>query len=388
MTEAKRLYEELLLALHRLIPHTLYQDRRHLKTLAWAVTGLCLTQTVHLSAWAEVVESQAILAASRIRRFSRWLHQDRIVPLEWYRPVIEDALSDWPPAQPLSVALDTTALTPFVLIRASLIYRGRAIPLAWRVKEHQSTTVAFSDDHPVLLQLQAMLPARSPITLLADRGFVHEALLHFLRRLTWHFRLRLMSKTLIHQVDRPPVAARELAPPAGEHRFFQQVALFASAFGPVHLAVACVPERPDTPWFIASDEPASVLTLAEYALRFDIEGSFFAEKSGGFQLQKSELTTADVLERLLLIIALSTLYLTSIGASVIRAGQHRLVDHHWDRGLSSLQLGARFRRQQEQRGWPSFLPFRLDPAPDPLPAVASRRTALAARKVADLPMAA
>jgi len=71
------------------------------------------------------------------------------------------------------------------------------------------------------------------------------------------------------------------------------------------------------------------------------------------------------LERLLLIIALATLHLTSIGTGVVRAGKHRWVDHHWDRGLSYLQLGARGLRQQEQRGWQPFAPFRLDPAVNP-----------------------
>jgi hypothetical protein len=42
--------------------------------LAWAVVGLCLTRTVRLTAWAEVVEGCATYAASRVRRFARWLH--------------------------------------------------------------------------------------------------------------------------------------------------------------------------------------------------------------------------------------------------------------------------------------------------------------------------
>ena len=143
-----------------------------------------------------------------------------------------------------------------------------------------------------------------------------------------------------------------------------------------------------TAFIVASDEPASALTLEEYALRFGIEGAFLDEKSGGFQLQRSELATPEALERLLLIIALATLYLTCIGAGVVQAGKHRWVDHHWDRGLSSLQLGTRWRRQQGQRGWQSFAPFQLDPAPDPLPAIASRHAAQAASSTDELPTAA
>ena len=105
----------------------------------------------------------------------------------------------------------------------------------WRVQDYQ----------PVLEQARAILPAGCVITLLADRGFVHERLLHYLRSQQWHFRLRLMGKTLIHLSAQSAVAVRELAPPAGEHRFFQHVTLFATAVGPAHLALACPFEHPD-----------------------------------------------------------------------------------------------------------------------------------------------
>jgi hypothetical protein len=53
--------------------------------------------------------------------------------------------------QCLYLALDVSVIkgTPFVLIRVSLIYRGRAIPLAWRVLCHASASVSFSDYEPV-----------------------------------------------------------------------------------------------------------------------------------------------------------------------------------------------------------------------------------------------
>jgi hypothetical protein len=92
-----------------------------------------------------VVDSRAQLASSRVRRFARWLHQGAISPQQWYEPLLLQALRDWRLAQGVYVALDTTALSPFVLIRASLIYEGRAIPLAWRAIRRASTKVPFKD---------------------------------------------------------------------------------------------------------------------------------------------------------------------------------------------------------------------------------------------------
>jgi hypothetical protein len=68
MTESTQLHAEILHALQRLIPKTTYHDPRRLDTLAWAITGLCLKQTVRLSAWAEVAPSRSQHAARRVRR--------------------------------------------------------------------------------------------------------------------------------------------------------------------------------------------------------------------------------------------------------------------------------------------------------------------------------
>jgi len=117
------------------------------------------------------------------------------------------------------------------------------------------------------------------------------------------------------------------------------VSILGAAVGPVHLALACLLDQPDDPWFVVSDEPTDAQTLDEYGLRFDIEEAFLDEKSGGYQIHTSKLATPEALERLLLIVAIATLHLTSIGAGVVRAGKHRWVDTHWDRGMSYLKLG-------------------------------------------------
>jgi hypothetical protein len=57
------------------------------------------------------------------------------------------------------------------------------------------------------------MPPGMVITLLADRGFVHEQLLHYLRTQQWHFRLRLTSKTLVHLEAGSVSAVKDLCPP-------------------------------------------------------------------------------------------------------------------------------------------------------------------------------
>jgi hypothetical protein len=57
--------------------------------------------------------------------------------------LIEKALVGWV-GKRVYVALDTSMLwNTYCLIRLSVIYRGRAVPLGWRVIEHASAMVSF-----------------------------------------------------------------------------------------------------------------------------------------------------------------------------------------------------------------------------------------------------
>ena len=74
--------------------------------------------------------------------------------------MLQAALINWPLDHRLYIALDTTALTPFVLIRASLVYRSRAVSFAWRAMHHGSTQVSFEDYQQVLNQVRAIVGQR------------------------------------------------------------------------------------------------------------------------------------------------------------------------------------------------------------------------------------
>ena len=365
-------------AFRRLIPQAVYGDGRRLEVLAWAVIGLCQTKTVNFIQWAEVVLSQATRASSHQRRFHRWLHNPHIRPAEFYPYLLQAALADWDWVERLYVAVDVSDLhNGYILIRTALIYRGRAIPVAWRVIAHPGTSIGYAEYEPVLQQTIQALPATAQLVFLLDRGFVHQALFRFIRHQPrCQVRLRAKATTQVRLHDRRVVSMAQLCPPQGQVYCFAQVAVFGDGLiGPVYLALA-QPETPgEEPWYIISDQPTGLPTLDEYALRFDIEENFLDDKSNGFQAEASRLDDAAAWERLFSILAVATLYFTSVGTGVVKLKFRRFVDSHWDRGMSYLKIGWSWLRQQYRRGWPSLPTFWLDPEPDPEPALASRRQA-------------
>ena len=139
MESTPRLYDTLV---HIFRQHQNWLDLRHLKTLAWMTVGLIQAGKISLTAWAPYVHSRAVFAQSTVRRFARWIENDRIDVHALYGPLLQQALAEWG-TQVLSLALDTSMWwETYGLVRLSLGYRGRAVPLVWTVLEHPSSSVA------------------------------------------------------------------------------------------------------------------------------------------------------------------------------------------------------------------------------------------------------
>jgi len=291
MENVPRLYQ-VLADLVKLCP---WPDVRHRATFVWMLVGLLQAQTVKLDAWAPYVVSRAEQAARVVCRLRRWLRHPALHVQQLYAPLVRQALADWG-LKRVYVALDTSLLgEQFCVIRLALVYRGRAIPLVWVVVAHPSSSVAYATYAPLLDDLAALLPKQLRVVLLADRGFADTALLAHCTRLRWHYRIRIKGSFTFYRRGRQrPVAQVSLAP--GQACFLDHVHLTTDYYGPVYLALAHAHGQQD-PWYIVTNEPATVTILQDYAARFDIEENFLDDKSNGFHLADSELREAVVLTR-------------------------------------------------------------------------------------------
>jgi hypothetical protein len=365
MSDSQRLHANFLSILQSNLAD---EDFRNLDTLAWALTGALLQRTIHLPDWASGLPETSD-AASRERRFRRWLNNSTINVRRFYQPFITQALASWS-GHTLYLAIDTTSIANHLVIaRTAVIYRGRAVPLAWQVFKRQSVMLNFEQYAGLVRYTARLLPRGVIVVLLGDRGFRDVRLMALPRQLHWHFRLRLAENEYVWSGlrQRAHLDRWQLVP--HQPRFLQAVRLTAQRYGPVNLALGWDGDPTHDPWRIASDQPACLQTFADYARRMGIDLGFLDDKSAGFQLQDTELLSPRRLTRLLLVLALCNLYLVSLGTEVVATGQRRLVDAHWQRGLSYLHLGWRWLDQSLARELPLSMRFHLDPAPDPEPFV-------------------
>ena len=160
----------------------------HLTTCLWMVVALIQTGEVNLTQWLSHLPCRGCFAQSKQRRVRRWLGNARINVHRLYKPLIQAALADWQ-EDCLYLSLDTSLFwDEYCLVRLAVVHRVLALPIVWRVMEHRSASVAFSDYREMLYQAVGRLPKSVKVVLLADRGFIHTELMQAaITQLGWHY---------------------------------------------------------------------------------------------------------------------------------------------------------------------------------------------------------
>ena len=350
-----------------------WQDARHLQTLCWMIIGMIQSQNVHLNGFGMYVKRRAQVAQSHQRRFRRWLSNRRINVVAAHHTLIRQALSQWS-SERLYLSLDTTLVwNCFCIVWVGVVYRGRTVPVAWRVVAQSSSTVRLWTIQRVLRQAQRLMPSDVAIVLLADRGFADGKLMKYLREnLGWHFRIRIKRLFQFQQQGQWRKVSSVQLPP-GQAYFTDAVSVGKMKPYPnVYLAFAHDKQSGED-WTIVSDEPTNLQTFAQYRLRFCVEESFLDLKSNGFNLEASRLRDKFALSQLCGVIALTMLFLVLQGVQVVVSGKRRQVDAHWNRGMSYLKIGWNWIRLAITQQWKIQGYLFLSSLPDPQPAIACKR---------------
>ena len=89
-------------------------------------------------------------------------------------------------------------------------------------------------------------------------------------------------------------------------------------------------------------------------------------------LSSSLIRSAQALERLCCVLAITTLYLVTQGTEVVTHGKRRWVDAHWFRGQSYLKIGWHWVHLALSRGYALMTRMHLSAEADPAPAMASK----------------
>lgn len=250
------------------------------------------------------------------RGLQRWLANERLVMPVLFEMWLKWVLRLWGKA-PLLILVDETKLSDHVAVMmVGLAYQSSAIPLLWRayqVEDYpEEGQVALMSD--LLAQLRHHIAPDQSALLLADRGLgTSPAWQERLSESDWAYLLRVQRSTLILLPGQKPQPLRRLV---GYGQSWTGRAQVFKKAGWQWKWVYLV-------WEVGYTEPCCLFSnqaeLAPrlYSQRFYHETSFRDLKSDGFNWQSSRVWLPAHVERLLLVLALATLWSLTQGTIVL-----------------------------------------------------------------------
>ena len=141
---------------------------RHLTTLAALMSGIVGSQKTHLPHIATQVPD-GTKPESRVKRFARWMQNDHVTEEVYFVPYAEVLLRHLA-LQTLVLIIDGSVVgRGCVALMMHVVYQGRALPLAWQVR--QGKKGHFPEDLHIALvkQVHKLIPLGASVVLLGQR---------------------------------------------------------------------------------------------------------------------------------------------------------------------------------------------------------------------------
>jgi hypothetical protein len=258
----------------------------------------------------------------------------------------------------LKVCLDGSAMgRECVALVASVVYAGRALPIAWLVVKGKKGHLPQQRHLELLEMVHNLVGEASRVVVLGDGEFDGTLLLARIKGHGWHYVVRTAKSSQLKDGDLC-CNFEQLGVGPGGLVAVAEAHFTAQEYGPL-LAVAVWDSRYENPLYLISNLGQADEAVEYYTLRFRIECFFSDTKTRGFRLDKSHLEESDRLSRLLLAAVLAYWWLTNLGVTGRERDWDKLV-HRTDRtDLSFFQLGWRILEEFLMCGRTGELEFAL-----------------------------
>jgi len=320
------------------------QQRPHerkpaVRNMAWLMTGILLSHSVHLSKIAGKIPGKAALN-SVVRRLTRFLENDAVRVRSWYEPVARKLLeSQANSSRQIRLIVDGTKVGfGHQLLMISLAYRRRALPIAWTwVKSNRGHSSAHKQ-LAVLGYVYGLIPLNVPVLVVGDSEFGAVEVLRQLDKWRWQYVLRQKANHLTKREGQDWQRFGDLIQKPGQSVWLGQAWFTEKHAYPVNLlAYWQIGEK--EPWLLATNLPSLHMALSAYRRRMWVEEMFGDLKKHGFDLENSHLQHFLRLSRLTLAVALLYVWLVALGSQVVKNGQRHWVDRSDRRDLSIFRIG-------------------------------------------------
>jgi hypothetical protein len=339
MSDNARRYRAIREALNRLYPKAPQGNlARHLNTLAGLISGIVGSRRTNLPLIASHVPD-GTHPDSRAKRFSRWINNEEVEAKVYFLPFAEPLLRSLA-ARPLGLIMDgSTVGRGCLTLMVSVVYQQRALPIAWLVVKGRKGHFP-EDTHLALLeQVHALIPAEAQVVFLGDGEFDGVQLQGAVDAYGWHYVSRTAKNIVLCQADKE-FGFESVGVQVGERISLPAVTLRNQGYGPVH-AIAWWEQGYDEPIYLLTNIQSLEEACQWYRKRARIETFFSDQKSRGFHLHKSHLSSPARLSRLMIAACLAYIWIIYLGVLAWRDEWRKLIHRTKRCDLSLFQLGLR-----------------------------------------------
>jgi hypothetical protein len=296
-----------------------------LRGLAWFSFGMVLARSCSVTAVAAQLADLLCQKFDTVKqRLRDWYceasakagaHRRQLDVRSCFAPLLRWVLSGWP-SDRLALALDATSLGDrFVTLAISVLYRGCAVPVAWKILPAAVKHSWQAEWLALLQEVGRELPAGRTVIVLSDRGLYAKWLYRAIQKQGWHPFMRINTGGTFRPEgtrERRPLTA--LVPQVGSA--WQGA---GEAFKDAAKRLRCtLLARWDAgytdPWLVVTDLSAAA-EVCWYGLRAWIEQGFKRLKSGGWDWQNTHMTDPGRAERLWLAMATATWWSLLVGGA-------------------------------------------------------------------------
>jgi hypothetical protein len=305
--------------------------------MAGMITGIVQSKRCHFEAMARKAPDSS-QPASRAKRFSRFVQNDKVDVNTYFLPFILNLLAGLAASSPLVLAMDASETGRNCLtLMVSVIYKKRAIPIAWLVVPGKKGHLSEEKHMALLEQVITLIPVGSDVIFLGDGEFDGNNLQARIDQSGWTYVCRTAKNRLVCD-DGDWFALDDILLHPGDCVDMPDIAFTQAAYGPV-LVIAWWQSDCKEPIYLVSNMDCVHEACYWYGKRFRIETFFSDQKSRGFHLHKSHISDPERLTRLLIAACLAYIWVIYLGVLAIR-DQWVAIIHRRDRcDLSLFQLG-------------------------------------------------
>lgn len=309
-------------------------SRPHLSNLALLSHALAVSPNCHLSNLALGIPVDA-KRENLIQRLRRFLNRGALGWHHCYGQLVRHLFAHWQ-GREVTLVMDRTDLgQQLSILMLGVAYRKRLLPLNWRLLSFGGTGAQVQLG--LLKQVAPYLPKQWRIHFYGDCEFRATSLQAYCRERHWHWHAGLKGDTYVTLTDGSEWQLRDLVK-QGDRRYWQNVSITKSNFGPVNLIADWSPNQAYAR-FWSTDLPADPTAWRRGRKRFWIEPTFRDWKSYGFDLEATQITDRKRLEVLILGMAVTTLWMIHIGSWLTHYGYDSALDRTQHSDYSLFRLG-------------------------------------------------